>query len=176
VYEIKRKEERYISGKIDLVKPPKKPVQKSKPISANEMLVSQDHPLVQEIAKIRHLDIDYEYKYLQKLRTVEIPKQIDTSGLREVHQIPIVEEEEEPQQSLADVANILLWRAYLLRTHEDTKKWDGSPRPNLTLHDRVMMKRITRRLKGIMEADDISDERKEEAINNFMRHSLAFQI
>jgi hypothetical protein len=160
-------------------------------ITASDLLVKSETPLIQDVVKLRELDLeDYEPKYIKALQKLHFDE--TTSGTAEEERVvyPVdvmpeedeISEEESPSwiESLQDLARGFLWKMYLLNSqHSDgtAVHLDRSiARHSLSLQDRILMKRITRRLKAILESQDISDERKEEAVNNFMRHSLAFSL
>jgi hypothetical protein len=165
--EISRKEMLYIHGNMIINKPniPKEKKEKVKPVS--ELLFKSEHPLIQEFVKSRGLNLEqHEPKYIKILRNVIIDQQDRTSELSEQIESSITETslQYEPTivQTVQDIARKLLWKIYMLNAQftEESGYYQGQARPPLTLKDRVMMKRITRRLKAILESPNVSDERK----------------
>lgn len=158
-------------------------------VNISDILIKSEHPVIQEFINSRRLNLeDCEPKYIKELRrTLELDDEHPNETLQPPSLIQPVELEEEYEvpapptlsEILQDLAKKLLWKVYMLHAQyiEDTSRYDSDifrPRRPLSIQDRVMMRRITKRLKAILESKEISDEKKEEAINNFMRHSMAF--
>ncbi|KAL0489670.1 hypothetical protein AKO1_009116 [Acrasis kona] len=130
----------------------------------------QNHPFIQQIATLRNLDLtQHEPHYIKSLKKL------------------LHEQEEQPPQdieliTLSQVKTesnnpTLLQSLFNAFTSSQVQQEHFKlSRPPVTTQDRIMMHRITKRLKAVLENPSVPNERKEQIINHYMRHAMAFAV